>query len=68
MFVYHVHGWYLWRSEQGIETPRTSILDSWESHVDARNEKQVFCKNTKCLQLMSHLSSLILIYFWAVEQ
>lgn len=28
MFVYHVHGWYLWRSEQGIETPRTSILDS----------------------------------------
>ena len=28
--LYHVHAWYLQRLEEGIESPRTGVIDGWE--------------------------------------
>ena len=28
--VYNVHAWYLQRLEEGIESPRTGVIDDWE--------------------------------------
>lgn len=57
LYVHYVHAWCLWRSEEGIGSPGTGIMDGcetlygyWGSDQDPRSNK--------CCQTPSLLSSL----------
>ena len=30
MYVYHVCAWCPWKSEEGVRSPETGVMDSWE--------------------------------------
>ena len=56
MYVYHVHVWCLWHSED-IQPPGIGVTDGCEPSLGAGNRIQLFCKSSKCLEPLSHLSS-----------
>lgn len=37
MFVYYLHVWYLWKSEEGPGCPGTEAIDAVSFHMDAGN-------------------------------
>lgn len=61
MFVYLVHTRYLWRPEEGVSLPELVLDMVVNHHMYPVNPIQVLCKSSQCLQLLSHLSSELLM-------
>lgn len=57
MYEYHIHTWYLWKSEEGMGFLGTGFTDDCKiSHGDWESN-QVLCKCNRCSLVLIHLSN-----------
>lgn len=45
MSGHHIYVWCCGRSEKGVESFGTGVMDSCDCHVEAGNQSWVLCKN-----------------------
>lgn len=60
MYWYHMHVWWPWKSEKGVEYSRTGELELGmvvNYYVGTRSWTPASCHNSKCCWLLSHLFS-----------
>ena len=60
--TYTSAGVFLWRPEESIRSPEAGITGMRELlNMGAEKQTLVLCKSSKCSQLLSHLSSTLLL-------
>lgn len=60
--VPHALAWCPQRSEAGVKSPETGVVDSCSCHVGAKNRTWVFCKSSQRSEPLSQLSSLVWVF------